>query len=148
MRRSWPLFGAVLALAGATGCAGPRIHHAYAPAPAPPPFSPPPPAPPLRPPPPPTGWCESGQATYYADFFSGRRTASGQRYDPRGFTAAHRTLPLGTDVVVSRAGRSVRVRVNDRGPYAHGALIDLSRAAAEAIGLIRAGRAQVVVCRG
>lgn len=93
-------------------------------------------------------WCESGPATYYADFFTGRRTANGERYDPRRFTAAHKALPFGTSLVVSRMGRSVRVRVNDRGPYAHGAIIDLSRAAAEALGLLRAGRAQVTICRG
>ncbi|HEU4537052.1 MAG TPA: septal ring lytic transglycosylase RlpA family protein [Polyangiaceae bacterium] len=138
---------AALALGGASGCAGRNVHYAYATAPAPPPPAPPPvPPPALRPAP--SAWCESGSATYYADFFKGRRTASGERYDPRLYSAAHRTLPLGTTVVVSRLGRSVRVRVNDRGPYARGAVIDLSRAAAEALDMVRAGRVQVTVCRG
>lgn len=146
MRRPYLLLGAVLALGAASGCAGPTVHYAYRDAPAPPPPAPAPPAPP--PAPPPSAWCELGPATYYADSLKGRRTASGQRYDPRRFTAAHRTLPFGTSVVVSRPGRSVRVLVNDRGPYAHGAVIDLSRAAAEALGMVRAGRVQVTVCRG
>jgi rare lipoprotein A len=139
-----------LALVGASGCAGPRIHYAYRTPPAapPPPPAPPPPAP-AWPRPEPV-WCESGQATYYADRFAGRRTANGERYDPRLYTAAHRTWPLGTLATVSRPelGRSVRVRINDRGPYAPGAFIDLSRAAAEALGMVRAGRVAVTVCRG
>lgn len=142
------LLGAVVALGSAPGCAGPRVHHAYQAPPAPPPPPPAPPPPPPRPPPLALEGCQSGPATYYADFFTGRRTASGERYNPRRFTAAHKTLPFGTSLVVSRQGRSVRVRVNDRGPYAHGAVIDLSRAAAEALGIVRAGRAQVTFCRG
>lgn len=145
MRRTCLLLGALLAL-GAPGCAGPRVQYAYQGVPPPPPaWRPPAPPPPFAAPP---AWCDAGPATYYADFFKGRRTASGERYDPRRFTAAHKTLPLGTTVVVSRQGRSVRVRVNDRGPYSPGALIDLSRAAAEALGMVRAGRVHVTVCRG
>lgn len=84
---------------------------------------------------------ESGQAAYYADSLAGRATASGEPYDPRALTAAHRTLPFGTvvDVVRRDDGRSVRVRINDRGPFAGGRIIDLSRAAAEQLDMIRAG---------
>lgn len=85
---------------------------------------------------------ERGQATYYADSLAGHRTASGERYDPRAFTAAHRTLPFGTLVKVVRVddGRAVTVRINDRGPFAGDErVIDLSRAAAEELGMMRAG---------
>jgi rare lipoprotein A len=89
-----------------------------------------------------------GRATYYADSLAGRPTASGQPYDPTAFTAAHRDLPFGTELEVSRDdGRSVRVRVNDRGPFgraaARGVILDLSRAAAEQIGMIREGVIEV-----
>jgi len=91
---------------------------------------------------------EHGKASYYADSLAGHKTASGERYDPRAFTAAHRTLPFGTWIVVSRSdGRSVKVRVNDRGPFAKGRVVDLSRAAAEAIGMIRAGVVEVSLSR-
>jgi rare lipoprotein A len=85
-----------------------------------------------------------GMATYYAQKFIGRRTANGERYDPGRLTAAHRTLPFGTFVEVRRHdGRKVIVRINDRGPYAKGRIIDLSRKAAELIGLVRDGVAEV-----
>jgi rare lipoprotein A len=73
--------------------------------------------------------------------FQGRRTASGERYDLHALTAAHRTLPLGSYVRVTAvsSARSVVVRINDRGPYAHGRVIDLSYAAAAALDLPRAG---------
>ena len=72
---------------------------------------------------------------------SGRRTASGARYDRTAYSAAHRTLPLGTQVRVTdvRTGESVVVHINDRGPFARGRVIDLSRAAASEIGLTRKG---------
>jgi rare lipoprotein A len=75
----------------------------------------------------------------------GRKTASGERYSHRKLTAAHRTLKFGTTVRVTRLddGRSVVVRVNDRGPFTRGRIIDLSRAAAERLGMIRAGTARV-----
>jgi peptidoglycan lytic transglycosylase len=84
----------------------------------------------------PIGSC-SGQhvvATYYV---AGRRTASGQRFDPSGYTAAHRTLPYGSQVTVTNPqnGRSVTVVINDRGPFTHGVTLDLSRGAASAIGM-------------
>lgn len=66
---------------------------------------------------------------------SGPRTASGERFDPAAMTAAHRTLPFGTWVRVTHDGRSVTVRINDRGPFRRGRSIDLSRGAARAIGL-------------
>lgn len=81
----------------------------------------------------------TGTASYYSDFFEGRRAASGVRFRQSGMTAAHRTLPFGTVVEVrSRAtGRSVRVTINDRGPFKGGFEIDLTRAAARAIGVDR-----------
>ncbi|XXS02328.1 septal ring lytic transglycosylase RlpA family protein [Sorangium sp. So ce426] len=89
---------------------------------------------------------QHGRATYYADKFTGRRTASGERYNPRALTAAHRTLPFGAVVdVVRRDGRRVRVRINDRGPFKRGRIIDLSRKAAERIGLIQDGVTQVTL---
>ena len=87
----------------------------------------------------------TGEASYYADRFAGRRTASGEAYDPSDFTAAHRSLPFGTRVRVTdiSSGRSVVVRINDRGPWDKGRLIDISRAAANEIGLARRGRGTV-----
>ena len=93
----------------------------------------------------PTGPVQTGVASYYADKYQGRRTASGERFDQRKMTAAHRTLPFGTKVRVTDPanGRSVVVRVNDRGPFVKGRVIDLSRAAAERLGIVRAGLADV-----
>lgn len=83
----------------------------------------------------------TGVASYYAARFHGRRTASGETFDNGALTAAHRTLPFGTLVRVTnpRTGASVIVRINDRGPFARGRTIDLSRAAAERVGLVNAG---------
>jgi rare lipoprotein A len=77
---------------------------------------------------------QSGLASVYA--YSGEKTASGERAHPRGLTAAHRTLPFGTKVKVTnkRNGRSVTVRINDRGPFVRGRIIDLTPAAAQALG--------------
>jgi len=90
-------------------------------------------------------WQQQGEASWYGLKFAGRRTASGEIFDPSQLTAAHRTLPFGTRLRVSdlATGRSVVVRVNDRGPFAHGRIIDLSRAAAERIGLVASGVTQV-----
>lgn len=85
----------------------------------------------------------SGMASYYGRKFNGRRTASGEAFNMNDLTAAHRTLPFGSRVRVSYGGKSVIVRINDRGPYAHGREIDLSRAAAEEIGLVRRGHGRV-----
>jgi rare lipoprotein A len=91
------------------------------------------------------GHAQSGKASYYHDRFNGRRTASGARYNKNELSAAHKTLPLGTRVRVTDAhtGRSVVVRINDRGPYARGRVIDLSRAAASEIGLVAKGVSSV-----
>ncbi|WDA40342.1 septal ring lytic transglycosylase RlpA family protein [Erythrobacter sp. BLCC-B19] len=86
-----------------------------------------------------------GSASYYAAKFDGRRTASGERFDNDDMTAAHRTLPFGTLVRVTNVatGRSVVVRINDRGPFTRGRMIDVSRAAAEELGLVARGHATV-----
>jgi rare lipoprotein A len=99
---------------------------------------------------PPSGWVpppyQWGRASFYTDRLAGRRTATGEPYDPGAFTAAHRTLPLGTLVDVARTdGRHVTVRINDRGPYVDGRVIDLSRRAATEIGMIRDGVVDVVL---
>lgn len=86
-----------------------------------------------------------GRASFYGRRFAGRRTASGERFDPSALTAAHRTLPFGARVRVTNLenDRSVVVRINDRGPYAHQRVIDLSRSAARRLGFIEAGTAPV-----
>jgi rare lipoprotein A len=89
---------------------------------------------------------ETGLAVYYANKFAGRRTSSGEKYDPAKFTAAHRRLPFGTCVKVTRLdnGKSVVVKINDRGPFGDKRrIIDLSYAAAKKIGMIRAGKVKV-----
>ncbi|HEU4494244.1 MAG TPA: septal ring lytic transglycosylase RlpA family protein [Rubrobacteraceae bacterium] len=82
---------------------------------------------------------ETGLASWYGPGFEGLPTAGGEPYDPHAYTAAHKTLPLGTDLTVSYGGRSVQVTVNDRGPYVGGRDLDLSQGAAEYLGLTRAG---------
>ena len=90
---------------------------------------------------------ETGVASYYGERFRGRATASGEKYDPDKLTAAHPSLPFGTRVRVTnlKNGRSVVVRINDRGPYRPGRIIDLSARAAREIGLLADGIAKVVV---
>ena len=78
-------------------------------------------------------------ASWYGPGFDGQLTASGEVFDAYGYTAAHNTLPLGTEITVSYAGRSVDVVVNDRGPYSGGRELDLSQGAAEYLGLTAAG---------
>jgi rare lipoprotein A len=80
---------------------------------------------------------QAGQASWYGPGFHGRRTANGERFNTNDLTAAHKTLPFGTKVRVTntKTGRSVVVRINDRGPYAHGRVIDLSKASAQSIGI-------------
>lgn len=73
-------------------------------------------------------------ASWYGPGFHGRKTASGERFNQNAYTAAHRTLPFGTVVSVTHKGRTVQVRINDRGPFIKGRSIDLSKAAAMAIG--------------
>ena len=88
---------------------------------------------------------ERGHASWYGGQFHGRRTASGENYDKYALTAAHKTLPFGTIVRVRslKLGREVDVRINDRGPFSPGRVIDVSQAAAEALGLMGAGVAEV-----
>jgi rare lipoprotein A len=88
-----------------------------------------------------------GEASFYHSRFEGRRTASGEPYRGEALTAAHRTLPFGTTVRVTNLqnGRIVLVRINDRGPFHPRRVIDLSRAAARELGMVRAGRALVQV---
>jgi rare lipoprotein A len=86
-----------------------------------------------------------GVASWYGAELAGHRTASGERFNPAELTAAHRTLPLGSQVRVTYQGHSVVVRINDRGPFAGHRVIDLSRAAAEEIGLRRAGSGKVTL---
>ena len=81
----------------------------------------------------------TGLASWYGPGFSGSPTASGDVFDPNAFTAAHKTLPFGTQLTVSYRGRSAQVTVNDRGPYTGGRDLDLSQGAAEYLGLTRAG---------
>jgi rare lipoprotein A len=90
---------------------------------------------------------EYGKAGYYADSLHGRKTASGEKYDKFDFTCAHKTLAFGTKIRVTRLDnkKSVVVRVNDRGPYVEGYVTDISRAAAEEIGLIKIGVTRVKI---
>lgn len=88
-----------------------------------------------------------GEASYYADSLQGNKTASGEPYDKNAMTAAHRTLEFGTMVKVTylKTGKSVTVKVNDRGPYAKHRIIDVSGAAAEQLGLKDAGHGEVTL---
>lgn len=88
-----------------------------------------------------SGDCSGGKRIISAYYWEGQRTASGQRFDPRGMTAAHRTLPFGTRLTVSnpRTGKSVTVVINDRGPFVSGISLDLSLGAAQAIGMRSTG---------
>ncbi|GLH81408.1 hypothetical protein SSBR45G_63170 [Bradyrhizobium sp. SSBR45G] len=94
--------------------------------------------------PPPERAASSGLASYYSE---GHRTASGERFNPSELTAAHRSLPFGTRLQVTnvRTGRSVVVRVNDRGPFVHGRVVDVSYSAAQALGMVNTGVAPVKV---
>jgi rare lipoprotein A len=90
-----------------------------------------------------------GEASYYGYELAGNRTASGERFNPKALTAAHRTLPLGTRLRVTNKsnGKSVVVRINDRGPFVKRRLIDVSLGAAQQINMVRAGKAQVLLER-
>ncbi|WP_425340089.1 septal ring lytic transglycosylase RlpA family protein [Onishia taeanensis] len=92
-----------------------------------------------------TAGSEIGMASYYADRYHGRTTASGERFDQQALTAAHRTLAFGTRVRVTRLdnGREVTVRINDRGPFVRGRIIDLSKRAARQLGMVRDGTVKV-----
>ncbi|MFH1009372.1 MAG: septal ring lytic transglycosylase RlpA family protein [Candidatus Latescibacterota bacterium] len=86
-----------------------------------------------------------GEASYYADDFHGRQTSNGETFDMYGLTAAHPELPFGTKVRVTNLenGMSVEVRINDRGPFSKGRIIDLAYGAAQKIGLVESGLAEV-----
>jgi rare lipoprotein A len=90
---------------------------------------------------------EEGKASYYGDEFQGKKTATGERFDQRDLTAAHPELPLGSEVTVKNpeTGKEVEVEVNDRGPYAKGRDIDLSKAAAKELGITKQGVAPVEI---
>jgi rare lipoprotein A len=89
-----------------------------------------------------SGHSFSGMASFYGNE-SGSKTASGQRFNQNALTAAHRTLPFGTKLRVTHGSRSVVVTINDRGPFSHGRVLDLSTAAAREVGLIGAGVGRV-----
>jgi|APTNR8051073442_1049403.scaffolds.fasta_scaffold00001_608 rare lipoprotein A len=90
---------------------------------------------------------QTGKASFYADKFEGRPTASGEKYKHSKLTAAHKSLPFGTKVKVTNVAnsQSVEVIINDRGPYVDGRIIDLSKSAAEKLGFISQGLAEVQV---
>ena len=92
---------------------------------------------------------QRGTASWYGPGFHGRKTASGERFNSDDMTAAHRSLPFGTRLKVTNEtnGRSVVVRVNDRGPFAHRRIIDLAKGPAQALGLTSAGTAYVSLHR-
>ena len=93
------------------------------------------------------GPLQRGKASWYGPGFQGRLTANGERFNTHAYTAAHKTLPFGTKVKVTNktTGRSVVVRINDRGPFVHGRVIDLSKASARAIGI--SGVADITLAR-
>ncbi|HEV2177299.1 MAG TPA: septal ring lytic transglycosylase RlpA family protein [Terriglobia bacterium] len=151
----------LLLLTASTGCLHRHHHHAARRYPPPPPPSQPPPpetggapAPSIPPtpsrsvpgaPPAPIVQGEEGIASWYGHPYHGRPTASGEIYNMYGISAAHRTLPFGTEVRVHDLdnGRSVDVRINDRGPFVEGRIIDLSYGAAKAIAMLGPGIARV-----
>jgi peptidoglycan lytic transglycosylase len=130
--------GVLLLLAAGmlAACAGPRPAPSVAVSFPPPALSALPPAPENAP-----TFMQFGLASWYGREFARRHTASGERFDMHDLTAAHRTLPLDTIVKVTNLdnNRSVLVRINDRGPFARGRIIDLSRGAAEMLGMMKAG---------
>ena len=93
----------------------------------------------------PIGYVERGIASWYGPGFHGNQTANGERYDMHKLTAAHRTLPLGSIAVVrsTTTGKEVTVRINDRGPFAKGRVLDLSYAGARTLGIVGEGTGQV-----
>jgi rare lipoprotein A len=94
-------------------------------------------------------WKQRGQASYYADKFEGRTTASGETFHQNEMTAAHKTLKFGTIVEVKHAGtgKKVKVKINDRGPFIRGRIIDLSKKAAKKLGILKQGVASVIICK-
>ena len=90
---------------------------------------------------------ETGKASFYADKFVGRKTASGAIFKQKKLTAAHKTLPFGTKVKVKNKanGKTVKVRINDRGPFVQGRIIDLSKKAAKRLDMVNAGVSDVTI---
>lgn len=90
---------------------------------------------------------QCGTASWYGPGFHGKQTASGERFNQNAMTAAHRTLPFGTVVTVKdqRTGKSVKVKINDRGPFHKGRIIDLSKAAATKLGITARGTGKVCI---
>jgi rare lipoprotein A len=90
---------------------------------------------------------QTGKASYYAGKFNGRKTASGEKFRNAKLTAAHKTLPFGTKVKVTNLsnGKSVKVKINDRGPFVPGRIIDLSKRAARKIGIDKEGVGNVQI---
>ncbi len=115
-----PRLGVLVIVLFVVSCAGPRVHV-------------------------PSGGGQTGMASWYGPKFHGRRTASGEVFNMYQLTAAHRTLPLGSWVHVTNLenGQSIQVRVNDRGPFVRGRIIDLSYAAARTIGMVKEGVVRV-----
>lgn len=93
----------------------------------------------------PIGFSQTGVASMYHDSFTGEETANGEHYDPNAFTAAHPSLPFGSWVTVAGPGGTIAVRINDRGPFVGGRVIDLSRAAAAAVGIMGIGQVTLSV---
>src|SRR5512132_2644954 len=92
-------------------------------------------------------YVQRGEASWYGPGFHGRKTASGERFNQYELTAAHKKLPLGTKATVTnlKNGKTIQVEINDRGPYARGRIIDLSKAAADRLGMKKAGTTPVRV---
>ncbi len=90
---------------------------------------------------------QTGIASFYAESYNGRKTANGEIFHSSAMTAAHKTLPFGTKVKVTNLvnGKSVKVRINDRGPYVAGRIIDLTRAAAKKLDMVKAGVVKVKI---
>jgi peptidoglycan lytic transglycosylase len=138
LARSIRLAGAAVAIGSLIGCLTP-LPPVPAPRPAPIVAQPTP-----RPPPAQPAFTEA-KASWYGPRFAGRKTSTGERYNPNALTAASKTLPIGSVVRVTNPdnGRSVNVRINDRGPFTPGRSLDLSRRAARKLGIIRKGVARV-----
>ena len=134
------LSAGLVILAGLSGCA-------TTPAEAPPPSPPPPPAIAQPAPPPPLPRPKAEVASWYGPGFNGHRTSTGERFNQNAMTAASKTLPLGSHVVVRNPsnGKSVVVRINDRGPRSRGRTMDLSKRAAQKLGITGKGVARVEV---
>ncbi|GMV78367.1 MAG: hypothetical protein AMXMBFR79_14980 [Chitinophagaceae bacterium] len=90
---------------------------------------------------------KTGKASYYSDNLRGNKTANGERYQPSEYTAAHKKLPFNTTVKVTNLNnnKTVTVRINDRGPYVSGRIIDLSKAAAKELGMLNSGVVNVKI---